>query len=559
MKSMKVIKKVLGVLVLGALVSLLPMFAVDVKANGAAVPPVILKSDGKAAVEGTDYTIHENYLTLLKNDLTIKNPTGANTDFNITCECNDPELTYTLDNITFNGILDPRGALNFIDKKVTLKIKGECNIIDCCVGICGTDLTIVGCDDSTEDALNINISNDYTYENYGIKVYKFYQTAGGYEYVDDCKLTIGDTNNYIKVNIITKDECCSIMGDGVGGRNNTSHFVIKDKATVVCDNSNTNGTYAYAIDAFDFYKFEGTLEVKSNGVCIHPYGRISIGYSANILLTSKDSSNGTIDFTNTGDKALKESYLYVTGSADYNQSRNDTNRDTIIDGWGFATFADHSYPKTLYIRAAKLLYTVKFDSDGGNDFNDWPVLENNLRVVRPAEDPKKDGYTFEGWYDKNGNLFDFDSNIDPGLADSTGLITLKAKWKDNGNGNGNGNGNVSYDNETVTMNRKLSEVIKNAGKKEGKTVIYFNDYNGKDCLLRDTMKLLLDNPDVILVLDYTFFDANTNQNIHVHAVINHTIVSMILKEDVNYYGPACLSGFVQYYNELPDEIKNKNY
>ena len=49
---------------------------------------------------------------------------------------------------------------------------------------------------------------------------------------------------------------------------------------------------------------------------------------------------------------------------------------------------------------------------------------------------KNMGYTFEGWFDKNGKLFDFDSNIDSGLADSTGLITLKAKWKDNGNGNG---------------------------------------------------------------------------------------------------------------------------
>lgn len=123
MKSMKVIKKVLGVLVLGALVSLLPMFAIDVKADGALVGPEIYKSDGSKAQHLDDYIIVGKNLTLLTNNLTIKNPTGKDsTDLTIISNCNESDLTYTLDNITFNGDEDTV-PLYFEDKKVTLKLR----------------------------------------------------------------------------------------------------------------------------------------------------------------------------------------------------------------------------------------------------------------------------------------------------------------------------------------------------------------------------------------------------------------------------------------------------
>lgn len=114
------------------------------------------------------------------------------------------------------------------------------------------------------------------------------------------------------------------------------------------------------------------------------------------------------------------------------------------------------------------------------------------------------------------------------------------------------------DNASRIMNSKLSNSIMNAAK-SGLSVVYFEEYNGEDSISYDTLNILAANPNVTLVLDYTFFDTTTNQDIHVHVVINQAILSRIMTEDTKYYGPACLSGFVQYYNLLPADIRNKNY
>lgn len=114
-------------------------------------------------------------------------------------------------------------------------------------------------------------------------------------------------------------------------------------------------------------------------------------------------------------------------------------------------------------------------------------------------------------------------------------------------------------NETLKMNSELSNKITAAAQTGESTVIYFDEFTGNDCLSNDTLQLLAEKDDVTLVLDYTFYDTNTNQEIHVHAVINQAILSKIYSPDIKYYGPACLSGFVQYYNELPEDIKSQNY
>jgi len=66
-------------------------------------------------------------------------------------------------------------------------------------------------------------------------------------------------------------------------------------------------------------------------------------------------------------------------------------------------------------------YTVTFNTDGGNSINSQTVLKNG-KVVKPA-DPKKDGYTFLGWY-YNGSKYDFSSKV-------TKNITLTAKYTKN--------------------------------------------------------------------------------------------------------------------------------
>lgn len=68
-------------------------------------------------------------------------------------------------------------------------------------------------------------------------------------------------------------------------------------------------------------------------------------------------------------------------------------------------------------------YTVKFDTDGGNKVSNKIVSKNNTLAEPTA--PKKDGFTFEGWYlDKAlTQRYDFASKV-------TKNFTLFAKWED---------------------------------------------------------------------------------------------------------------------------------
>lgn len=65
-------------------------------------------------------------------------------------------------------------------------------------------------------------------------------------------------------------------------------------------------------------------------------------------------------------------------------------------------------------------YTVKFDVDG--KILSTKTVEKNKTVKAPT-DPKKDGYTFKGWY-LDGAEYNFSSKV-------TKNITLTAKWEKN--------------------------------------------------------------------------------------------------------------------------------
>ena len=72
--------------------------------------------------------------------------------------------------------------------------------------------------------------------------------------------------------------------------------------------------------------------------------------------------------------------------------------------WGYATTS----------------YEVIFNSDGGSDV-DTQIVKYGEKAVKP-EDPTMKGYNFLGWFDKDGNPFDFDTEI-------THKTELKAQWE----------------------------------------------------------------------------------------------------------------------------------
>lgn len=70
---------------------------------------------------------------------------------------------------------------------------------------------------------------------------------------------------------------------------------------------------------------------------------------------------------------------------------------------------------------ATVKYTVKFDTDGGNTIKSQKVVKNG-KVSKPS-DPKKDGFTFDGWYLGN-TKYNFSSKV-------VKNITLVAKYTKN--------------------------------------------------------------------------------------------------------------------------------
>ena len=99
------------------------------------------------------------------------------------------------------------------------------------------------------------------------------------------------------------------------------------------------------------------------------------------------------------------------------------------------------------------LYTVTFNSNGGNEIRSRKVGENGS-VIEP-DAPTKDGYRFVGWY-LNGEEFNFNSKI-------TSNLTLTARWEEiteelppeeEGGGNTGGNTGGIINVTSISLNFK---------------------------------------------------------------------------------------------------------
>ena len=78
---------------------------------------------------------------------------------------------------------------------------------------------------------------------------------------------------------------------------------------------------------------------------------------------------------------------------------------------------------TLYARYE--MCTVTFDVDGGAPQPAVQVVDYNASPTKPAEDPVKDGYVFDGWW-----LADDDEPFEFGTDTVTGDTILYARWAD---------------------------------------------------------------------------------------------------------------------------------
>ena len=121
--------------------------------------------------------------------------------------------------------------------------------------------------------------------------------------------------------------------------------------------------------------------------------------------------------------------------------------------------------------------TVTFDSDGGTAV-DPQKLRKNEKAEKP-DDPKKEGYTFKGWF-LNDEEYDFNTPV-------TANITLKAKWEKNeeegggGEGGEGGGGNSKGSDDSIpfdTTGRLLQVVV--TKRTDTSLTISWNQITGAD-------------------------------------------------------------------------------
>ena len=129
------------------------------------------------------------------------------------------------------------------------------------------------------------------------------------------------------------------------------------------------------------------------------------------------------------------------------------NWNTKKDGTGTSYNAGSKYTTeasvTLYAQYEKELneeetkYTITFYTNDGTTEKSTKVINKGDKVVKP-EDPTREGYTFDGWYDKkeNGKEYDFTKEV-------TSDISLYAYWSKIGD----------KTNEDVDKNSKTGDIL----------------------------------------------------------------------------------------------------
>lgn len=132
----------------------------------------------------------------------------------------------------------------------------------------------------------------------------------------------------------------------------------------------------------------------------------------------------TVSFNTDGGSAIEAQT--VESGAVATRPANPTKEGFAFDNWytssALTTVFNFATPITVdTVLYAKWIntYTVTFDTDGGSEVEPQTVVSGG--TATQPEDPTKDSFTFDGWYDSEDAEYDFATPV-------TEDITIYAKW-----------------------------------------------------------------------------------------------------------------------------------
>lgn len=354
-------------------------------------------------------------------------PTSVSTESELTTALGDTAVT----SIQLKGNIDISNTL-VVTKDVTLDLNGH--VLRLKEGKSGS---VIHVKSGTLKLVDSNPSAEHKFTNGGNdKLWRLDETAGA-EKVKGGVIT-GGTGSTYKYNNDIGQIVYNDCGGGVFVAPGAS-FVMEGGNIVGCSAGKSGGGGVKVTNDGDFKMSGGTISgcIARNGGGLRNEGTATLSDTAKIEscratgTESDDHGGGVCSYRNltvSGSMVISgctaqnnNSYaMYVTtGSPDARSS---------IEGGTFdgSVWLDHSSSGKITVSGGTFkngvsgAWTVTFDTDGGSTAPDKQVRANS-KVNKP-DDPTKEGYIFEGWYDGD-EKFDFDTPVS-----GEGIVTLYAKW-----------------------------------------------------------------------------------------------------------------------------------
>ena len=351
-------------------------------------------------------------------------PTAVSTADELTAALGNAAVT----SIQLTGNIDISSTL-VVTKDVTLDLNGHV------LKMTGKG-SVIHVKSGTLKLVDSNPSAEHKFTNDGNdKPWRLDETAGA-EKVKGGVIT-GGTGSTYKYN----NDIGQIVYNGCGGGVFVApgaSFIMEGGNIVGCSAGKSGGGVKVTNDG-DFKMSGGTISgcIARNGGGLRNEGTATLSDTAKIEscratgTESDDHGGGVCSYRNltvSGSMVISgctaqnnNSYaMYVTTG--YPDARSSIEGGT-FDG---SVWLDHSSSGKITVSGGTFkngvrgAWTVTFDTDGGSTAPDKQVRANS-KVNKP-DDPTKEGYTFEGWYDGD-KKFDFDT---PVSGERT--VTLKAKW-----------------------------------------------------------------------------------------------------------------------------------
>ena len=138
---------------------------------------------------------------------------------------------------------------------------------------------------------------------------------------------------------------------------------------------------------------------------------------------------GTLEWDYRGNirgTGLYTGHLGMTGEPVVDPNNKEGDSYLNLDNWNYYVLRDNSgtleWQLEGNIHNSPYEYEVTFDSNGGSAVAGIDDAKEGHTITKPATDPTKEGYFFQGWYTVEGNKWDFSKDV------VTSDTTLYAHW-----------------------------------------------------------------------------------------------------------------------------------